>query len=127
HEVFAPLPELASLPRAENESIFPAPGDVYLYRRLNGARRTGAPSRLAAIVPPGSNAHLAFWYGRDSLPMTATGRLPGSHVGEIVRGLDDLKQACERIRFEGVTAVRLSIEPVHEVGSPQPDGPWRNQ
>jgi hypothetical protein len=108
-EVFSHLPPLSSEPGPENQSVFPAPGDLYLFHRSAGHRTLEQPRRLGERGSPESTWHIAIWYGRDSLPMTPSGLEPGNHFGEIVDGLDRIAEACERIRFEGVVDVRFAL------------------
>jgi hypothetical protein len=109
-EVFTLIPSPAVDPGAENQSVFPAPGDLYLFHQPEGYRPIDLPKHLRAEQHTSEYWHIAIWYGRDSLPMTPTGLYPANHFGEIIEGLDELAVACERIRFEGVQPVTFEIQ-----------------
>ena len=108
-EVFTLVPKPKSDPGKENQSVFPAPGDLYLFYQPQGYRPMDVPLRFRADKGTTEYWHIAIWYGRDSLPMTPTGLYPANHFGEIETGLPELAEACERIRFEGVKEVSYSI------------------
>jgi hypothetical protein len=100
-EVFTLIPKPAEDPGPENQSVFPVPGDLYLFHQPEGYRAFEIPTHLRAEKHTTEYWHIAVWYGRDSFPMTPTGVYPGNHFGEVTEGLDELAVACERIRFEG--------------------------
>jgi hypothetical protein len=104
-EVFTLIPGPSVDPGPENQSVFPAPGDLYLFHQPAGYRPMDVPKRFRADQTTSEYWHIAIWYGRDSLPMSPTGLYPANHFGEIVEGLDSLAAACEQIRFEGVRDV----------------------
>jgi len=108
-EVFTLIPKPKSDPGAENQSVFPAPGDLYLFHQEEGYRPMDVPKRFRADQQSSEYWHIAIWYGRDSLPMSPTGLYPANHFGEVVEGLAVLADACERIRFEGVRPVTYRI------------------
>jgi hypothetical protein len=108
-EVFTLIPKPAFDPGAENQSVFPAPGDLYLFHQPEGYRPMDIPKRFRADAQTTEYWHIAIWYGRDSLPMSPTGMTPANHFGEIVEGLEELADACELIRFEGVREVSYRI------------------
>jgi hypothetical protein len=108
-EVFTLIPSPPFDPGAENQSVFPAPGDLYLFHQPEGYRPMDVPKRFRADTATTEYWHIAIWYGRDSLPMTPTGLYPANHFGEIVDGLEDIAEACETIRFEGVQDVSYRI------------------
>lgn len=108
-EVFTLIPKPAFDPGGENQSVFPAPGDLYLFHQPAGYRPMDVPVRFRADKATTEYWHIAIWYGRDSLPMSPTGIYPANHFGEIDQGLPELAAACERIRFEGVRNVTYRI------------------
>jgi hypothetical protein len=108
-EVFTLIPTPKFDPGAENQSVFPAPGDLYLFHQPEGYRPMDVPLRYRAEKGTSEYWHIAIWYGRDSLPMSPTGIYPANHFGEIEHGLPQLAEACERIRFEGVRNVTFRI------------------
>ena len=108
-EVFTLIPAPTTDPGAENQSIFPIPGDLYLFHQPEGYRPMELPAWVRAAKGTTEYWHIAIWYGRDSFPMSPTGIYPGNHFGEIEDGLKGLAEACERIRFEGVKDIRYTI------------------
>jgi Protein of unknown function (DUF3830) len=108
-EVFTLIPAPVTDPGAENQSVFPAPGDLYLFHQHEGYRPMDVPKRFRADQTTTEYWHIAIWYGRDSLPMSPTGLYPANHFGEVVDGLPELAEACESIRFDGVRDVMYRI------------------
>jgi hypothetical protein len=108
-EVFTLIPGPDVDPGAENQSVFPAPGDLYLFHQHEGYRPMDVPKRFRADATTSEYWHIAIWYGRDSLPMSPTGLYPANHFGEIVEGLEELADACESIRFDGVKDITYRI------------------
>lgn len=108
-EVFTLIPKPRFDPGPENQSVFPAPGDLYLFHQSAGYRPMDIPRHLRAEKNTSEYWHIAIWYGRDSLPMSPTGLYPANHFGEIVSGMEDLAAACERIRFEGVRPISYRL------------------
>jgi hypothetical protein len=108
-EVFTLIPAPKLDPGAENQSVFPVPGDLYLFHQPAGYRPMDVPLRFRAEQGTSEYWHIAIWYGRDSLPMSPTGLYPANHFGEIESGLVELAEACERIRFEGVRNVTFRL------------------
>ncbi len=108
-EVFTLVPAPHFDPGPENQSIFPIPGDLYLFHQAAGYRPIEIPTEFRADKTTTEYWHIAIWYGRDSYPMSPTGVAPANHFGEVIEGLSDLASACERIRFEGVTDVSYRL------------------
>jgi hypothetical protein len=108
-EVYTLIPKPKLDPGKENQSVFPAPGDLYLFHQPEGYRPMDVPLRFRAEKHTTEYWHIAIWYGRDSLPMTPTGLYPANHFGEIESGLTELAEACERIRFEGVREISYTF------------------
>jgi hypothetical protein len=108
-EVFTLIPGPEFDPGYENRSVFPAPGDLYLFHQPEGYRPMDVPKKFRADATTSEYWHIAIWYGRDSLPMSPTGLYAANHFGEIVEGMESLADACERIRFEGVRDVTYTI------------------
>ncbi len=109
-EVFTLIPKPEFDPGEENQSVFPAPGDLYLFHQPKGYRPMDVPVRFRADKATTEYWHIAIWYGRDSLPMSPTGIYPANHFGEIETGLAALAEACERIRFEGVKQIEFRLK-----------------
>lgn len=109
-EVFTLIPAPGKDPGPENQSVFPIPGDLYLFHQAPGYRPWDVPKRFRADPTTTEYWHIAIWYGRDSIPMSPTGITPANHFGEIVENLAGIAEASERIRFEGVTPIAYSIE-----------------
>lgn len=110
-ELFTLIPIPTLHPGPENQSIFPVPGDLYLFIQPKGYRALEIPERYRVAKGTTEYWHIAIWYGRDSIPMSPTGIYPGNHFGEVVEGLPELAEACERIRFEGVRDVSYRLLP----------------
>jgi len=111
-EVFTLIPAPSSDPGPENQSVFPIPGDLYLFHQAPGYRPWDVPKKYRADPTTTEYWHIAIWYGRDSIPMSPTGITPANHFGEIIENLTGIAEACERIRFEGVTPISYSmVEP----------------
>ena len=108
-EVYTVIPSPATDPGAENQSVFPIPGDLYLYHQAEGWRAIDVPTRLRAEKDTTEFWHIAIWYGRDSFPISPIGIDPGNHFGEVEEGLPALAEACERIRFEGLQDVTFRL------------------
>jgi hypothetical protein len=108
-EVFTLIPAPASDPGPENQTVFPVPGDLWLFHQPEGYRPFEIPAHLRAERGTTEYWHIAIWYGRDSFPLSPTGIYPGNHFGEVEEGLLELAEACERIRFEGVTDIAYRI------------------
>ena len=64
-EVFTLIPKPSLDPGAENQSVFPAPGDLYLFHQPAGYRPMDVPLRFRAEKGTTEYWHIAIWYGRD--------------------------------------------------------------
>jgi len=51
---------------------------------------------------------LAIFYGAGGRPFTPAGWQPGVVVAQVTGGLEELADACRRVRFEGVGDLRLA-------------------
>ncbi len=88
----------------ENETDAPRPGDVLLLPPPVDEDDLGRASADGGLT-------LAIFYGDHGRPLTPQGWQPGVVVARVVEGLEALREACRRIRFEGAREVRLAREP----------------
>jgi len=100
----------------ENETNRPCSGDIML---LPPSPEDDSAQAVAAGVT------IATFYGEGGRPFTPVGWEPGVVVATVTHGLDSLRTACRRIRFEGAQEVRLGRsvrERKPEVGVVHADG-----
>jgi hypothetical protein len=73
----------------ENETCYPAPGELLLYR--------GGPSETELLVP----------YGSTSFASKA-GPLAGNHFATVTEGREALRELGVRVLWEGAQPIRIS-------------------
>ena len=88
----------------ENEADSPRPGDLLLLPPPVDEEDLGRAAVADGVT-------LAIFYGDHGRPLTPQGWQPGVLVARVVEGLEPLREACRRIRFEGACEVRLAREP----------------
>ncbi len=88
----------------ENQTDSPRPGDLLLLP-------PPVNEEDLARVAEADDVTLAVFYGDHGRPLTPQGWQPGVRVGLVVEGLEELREVCRRIRFEGACEVRLAREP----------------
>src|SRR5579859_3866109 len=82
------LPNLPPALPAENLTIFPAPGDVFLFASAHGVELVAYYQRMAGSVPAGT-------------PFDALGAKAGSRVGAIMNRTPAFVEAATRVWSEG--------------------------
>src|SRR5689334_14521777 len=82
------LPKFAHSLALENATIFPAPGDVFLFANAHGVELVVYYQRLAGTVPAGT-------------PFDALGAKPGSRIGVITNRTPAFVEAAERVWRDG--------------------------
>lgn len=104
--VLVSIPERHGEPRGgqipvENETDHPEPGDLLLVPPDpdDDAGQGGAAGVTVAI-----------FYGEGGRPFTPAGWQPGVVVAKVAEGLDGLREACRRTRYEGAQEVSLARE-----------------
>jgi len=83
----------------ENETNEPRPGDILL---VPPAPEDDAAEGVAEGVT------IALFYGEKGRPFTPAGWQPGVVAATVTHGMEALRAACRRVRFEGVQEVRLA-------------------
>lgn len=106
--VLVHIPERHGEPRGgqipiENETNSPAPGDIMLLPPPTAEENL-------SLEPVAEGVTVALFYGDAGRPLTPQGWQPGVVVARIEEGLEPLREACRRIRFEGATEVRFGRE-----------------
>ncbi len=104
--VLVTIPERHGEPRGgqipvENEADRPRPGDILLLSPPTDEEDLGAE-------PAAHGVTVAIFYGDHGRPLTPQGWQPGVVVARVTEGLDGLREACRRVRFEGATEVTLA-------------------
>ncbi len=99
--VLVSIPERHGEPRGgqipvENETERPRPGNVLLLPPAEDGDEDiwGEPGGEPGVT-------LAIFYGDQGRPFTPSGWQPGVVVAHVTEGLDDLREACRKVRFEG--------------------------
>ncbi|MGD9495681.1 MAG: DUF3830 family protein [Armatimonadota bacterium] len=85
----------------ENETERPQPGEILLLPPPAAEEDLGGEQAASGVT-------LAIFYGDKGRPLTPQGWQPGVVVARVVVGLEALRGACRRLRFEGATEVTLS-------------------
>ena len=101
HELAAEIPPPRTPIPPENQSLYPAPGEILFWSIPGGVSRN---------YPDDIN-ELAIIYGPDTrLSLGTVGDRPGNVFAAVVENLDGLADMAHRMRFEG--AKRLRVERV---------------
>lgn len=107
--IVAHIPASEELPKEENQTIYPIPGDLFLYyypaERVHRIPKEweGKLSGLEKGV-----LQVVCFYGRNSIPFGWTGPIPGNRFGSCSHNLDNFGMACQRVYLEGCTMIQVS-------------------
>lgn len=109
NEVYTLLPVFSeSQPGLEHHTLMPIPGDiVYFYIRADAAK----PRQAMHLDPEGKGlVDLAIFYGRHNFVYSPTeGPMPGNVFATVVRGLEEMAEACESVWYEGAAGERMAF------------------
>jgi len=112
NEVYALLPRITAVPRRENPTVTPIPGDICAFDF-----EPWEISNPAYGYTPGSTAHaeqgatdLALFYDRNNLLVNGdVGWVPGNVFGTVVEGLEEMAVACNDLWLNGFVGEQLTF------------------
>jgi Protein of unknown function (DUF3830) len=98
HELAAEIPTPSSKIPPENQSLYPAPGEILYWTIIGGVSRNY----------PDDIHEFALIYGPDTrLTLGTIGDAPGNVFASVVINLDGFMEVCHRMRYEGAKQVRF--------------------
>lgn len=111
NEIYALFPPFAaSEPPLENPTVTPIPGDLCYFSFAGAELGTRAYGYDREVRPGATVVDLALFYERNNLLLNGdVGWVPGSVWGQVVRGLEEMADACNDLWRTGAAGETLSF------------------
>lgn len=107
--IVAHLPASEEVPKEENQTIYPIPGDLFFYY-YPAEHVYRIPKEWEGKLPPLEKGvlQMVFFYGRNSVPFGWTGPIHGNRFASCSHNLDNFGVTCQRVYLEGCKTIRVS-------------------